>query len=305
MKSTISLIAFTFVSLFAAHAQSILSIAPNSAQQGDNLNVTVVGLNTTFTTGTPTAVWLTQGTGSIIQSFAVNAVAPTIMTASFNIPINATIGFWDVSSGSSTALSNGFEILAGAGGSPTVTSITANSATQGDNLTVTVIGTGTNWGQATGTTSMWIMQGTGTTIYGTSVTVLSTTALQATLNILGNANLGLYDVFVTATVPLIDGFEVLLDIGVEEYLNADHLKVYPNPATSASNLYFELKTSAKVHVEVFDMQGRSIGVILDQEQAAGSHNVALNAAKLGASGQYFARITVADKAAIVKFVYQK
>lgn len=305
MKTVLPLFILALLIPFGIHAQSVSSATPNNAQQGDALTVSIVGLNTNYgNQGTATQVYLFQGTATIIQAVAVNIISPTLIDASFNIPSNASLGFYDVYAGIGVSpLSNGFQITPG-GGTPTIQSITANSATQGDGLTVTVIGLGTNWGSGT-STSMWLSQGTGTTIYGTNVNVLSNTTLQATLNIPNNANVGFWDVNATNSVALFNGFEVLLDVGVEEFLNGDNIKIYPNPANSESQLYFELNNAAKVHVEVFDVQGRSMGVLLNQEQAAGPTRVALNKAGLNAAGEYFARITVNGKAAIVKFIYNK
>lgn len=66
---------------------------------------------------------------------------------------------------------------------------------------------------------------------------------------------------------------------------------YPNPFNPTAILVFEISVSAKVRLEVLDVLGRQVAVLLDEDQAAGLHRVHFEAADL-ASGVYFARFTV-------------
>lgn len=75
----------------------IILVAPDSAIQGQSLSVDIGGQNTNFGMGTTTTpVWFTQGTSTIYaNSVLLNTL--TSLTASFSIPFNAGVGYWDVS----------------------------------------------------------------------------------------------------------------------------------------------------------------------------------------------------------------
>lgn len=95
-----------------------------------------------------------------------------------------------------------------------ITSVVPNSAAQGDNLWVTITGSGTMFGQGSGTI-VTFEQGSITTytITASEVNVSSSTALDASFSIPGDAPLGYYDVKVNeifiGTYTLTDGFRVV------------------------------------------------------------------------------------------------
>jgi len=92
-----------------------------------------------------------------------------------------------------------------------ITSVVPNTGAQGEDLTVTITGTGTMFGQGSGTIVSF-EQGSAT-IMALSVNVSSTTSLEAGFHIPDGAPLGFYDVKVQeiywATYVLAGGFEVV------------------------------------------------------------------------------------------------
>jgi len=64
---------------------------------------------------------------------------------------------------------------------------------------------------------------------------------------------------------------------------------FPNPFSASTVIRLLLPEPADVHLEVFDALGRSVGVLLDDDLAAGTHVVQLSAERL-ASGVYLYRI---------------
>lgn len=65
---------------------------------------------------------------------------------------------------------------------------------------------------------------------------------------------------------------------------------YPNPFNPGTNLQFEIRESASVTIEVFDLAGRKVDVIEAGSFAPGLHAVYYDAARL-ASGTYIYRVT--------------
>jgi len=64
---------------------------------------------------------------------------------------------------------------------------------------------------------------------------------------------------------------------------------YPNPFNPSTTIRFELPVDAKVRLEVFDMLGRRVAVLADDDFRSGHHSVTFNAGNL-ASGLYLYRL---------------
>jgi hypothetical protein len=73
---------------------------------------------------------------------------------------------------------------------------------------------------------------------------------------------------------------------------------YPNPFNPTTTIAFELPKNSHVKIEIFDILGRRVGMLLDEERLAGRHQVTWNTGKIS-SGIYFYRIT-ADEFVDVK-----
>ncbi|MHC4213699.1 MAG: hypothetical protein ACYSWP_10045, partial [Planctomycetota bacterium] len=143
--------------------QTLISINPDNANQGESLSVTITGQDTNFLQGSSTtvsAVWFEQGSSTIdASSFWANS--PTSASANFDIPGGALTGIWDVKAtdtiDGTLTLPDGFTIntvLA-------LTSIIPNNADQGESLSVTITGQNTTFmqGSSTTVTSVWFEQG--------------------------------------------------------------------------------------------------------------------------------------------------
>src|SRR5690606_13395309 len=65
---------------------------------------------------------------------------------------------------------------------------------------------------------------------------------------------------------------------------------YPNPFAATATLTYALPTAADVRLDVYDVLGRRVAVLVDAPQPAGEHRATLRAAGLP-SGTYFVRLT--------------
>ena len=72
---------------------------------------------------------------------------------------------------------------------------------------------------------------------------------------------------------------------VNKPLNYSLSQNYPNPFNPTTNIAFTIPTADHVRITVFDLAGRYIGVVVNDNFQAGSHIVTFNAASL-ASGTY-------------------
>lgn len=64
---------------------------------------------------------------------------------------------------------------------------------------------------------------------------------------------------------------------------------YPNPFNASTIINYSLPVKAKVVVKIFDMLGKEIAILKNDEEAAGSHSVNFNAVNLS-SGIYFIKL---------------
>jgi hypothetical protein len=84
---------------------------------------------------------------------------------------------------------------------------------------------------------------------------------------------------------------------------------YPNPFNPATTIAYTIEKSAHVHLEVYDIAGRMVSLLLDQEQQSGRHTIQWNADRDRSfqlsSGMYFARLSVGGEVAVTKMVLTK
>ncbi len=79
---------------------------------------------------------------------------------------------------------------------------------------------------------------------------------------------------------------------------------YPNPFNAGTTIGFTLGKQGRTNISLFDIQGRCIGVILDEELPPGEHSLHLNAGELP-SGVYFYKLEQAGLAWSQKLIVLK
>lgn len=71
---------------------------------------------------------------------------------------------------------------------------------------------------------------------------------------------------------------------------------YPNPSTASATIRFALPEDADVRMELYDLLGRRVALLMDGPMRAGYHTYVLNGTSL-ASGTYFYRLQAGDRVA--------
>ncbi len=69
---------------------------------------------------------------------------------------------------------------------------------------------------------------------------------------------------------------------------------YPNPFNPSTTLVYSLEKPGRARLEVFDMSGRRVATLVDEDTSAGRHEIMWRPAEL-ASGIYFSRLTVGSE----------
>ncbi len=79
---------------------------------------------------------------------------------------------------------------------------------------------------------------------------------------------------------------------------------YPNPFNPATTINYSILEKNIVRLAVYDVLGREVDVLINEEKNAGNHKVVWNADKF-ASGVYFARITAGDYKETIRMILLK
>jgi N,N-dimethylformamidase beta subunit-like protein/quinohemoprotein amine dehydrogenase alpha subunit-like protein len=208
-----------------APAPSVTSVTPNTGAQGQNLaSVIITGSN--FQNGAT----CNFGAGITVNSCAFSNA--TQMTASLSISATATVAARNVTvtnpDTQSATLNNGFSVTAATLPAPTLSSVSPNTGSQGQNLASVVL-TGSNF--RSGASCSF---GAGITV--NSCTFNSATQLTASVSISASAAVGTRNVTVTNTdtqsATLTNGFSVTTAVLAPPTLTS----ATPNTGAQGQNL---------------------------------------------------------------------
>ncbi|MBU1636117.1 T9SS type A sorting domain-containing protein [bacterium] len=113
----------------------------------------------------------------------------------------------------------------------------------------------------------------------------------------GNAT----DLFVT---KMVDSQAIDLDTVSIVPAEFDLLSAYPNPFNPTTTISFNLNKQSSVKLNVFDVTGRQVSTLIDDNLTAGKHQVMFDGAGLP-SGIYFARLQAVSRTMTRKMVLLK
>ena len=101
--------------------------------------------------------------------------------------------------------------------------------------------------------------------------------------------------------------EDLVGVGIHAQQAAEHPSLYqnyPNPFSSVTSIAFELPQEGLVTVEVFNMQGRRMAILLHERKPAGRHTVEFNGEGIE-PGLYLYRISTGETYQVGKMLMVK
>jgi hypothetical protein len=93
-----------------------------------------------------------------------------------------------------------------------------------------------------------------------------------------------------SSITTSDGQRFLDVTGIKEYEACSDLQVYPNPVTTVSNITFNVTEAGLVTLELLDVTGRCVKLLVDGSLGQGHHAIAFNAQHYS-QGVYFLRLT--------------
>jgi len=102
-------------------------------------------------------------------------------------------------------------------------------------------------------------------------------------------------------------YSVVISPDVETDLLPDQFSIsnnYPNPFNPLTRINYHLPKEDFVSVRIFDIDGREVQTLVDQDQPPGNYQLAFNAADL-ASGVYFCQISAGRQTKQIKMLLMK
>lgn len=263
----------------ATSTGSLLSITPNTGKQGENLSVSITGLNTSFSAGSNTVKFFSQGTESFeIYELSSTPVSNNLLNAAIAISPLAPTGTYSIGVENPTngllMLNNSFTVAAN---TKSISNVTPNNGKQGQTLSVSITGIDTKFNMGS-PTFYFMQQGSPTfEIEVFNVTATSATSANATISIDPNATLGSYNIFyfneLDGSAVKLNAFTVSPTIGVKK-INALNTVIYPNPTSKL--LYIESEENIE-EISIYDLMGKEIN---RQTPEKASLNYQLNLSEL-------------------------
>ncbi len=283
-------------------APKITRIAPDAGVKGEQMNVTVEGAE--FAGGATSAEF---GAGIAVDSVIVKS--QTDMDAYIRIARDALSGSRDVRVVNALP-GGGFGTLRGAftvrNPPPEIVSVSPGQAERGRTLSVRITGRRFMIGAAS--------VSFGADVSVSEIVVRNDSELQALVEIDPTAVPGPRTVTVTNEGPdggaadLKDGFLITpatptltetQNPEVPDYYVV--CKAFPNPFNLSTRIRFGLPERTRTKIEVFNVLGNRITVLIDDEQVPGYHELSWQASGLP-SGVYFLRLTAQSAESDKKFV---
>lgn len=253
----------------AANPPSLVSITPNTAMQGQGLNVTITGTNTHFSSGSNTLHFFSQGTETFDildfgnstplsnNSIVFNAfVSPTAALGIYSVGVENNLdGLVMLNNSFTVGLSN-----------KSITNVSPNKGKQNQQLTVTITGVNTKFNSGS-PTIYFIRQGSPTNDIGVlNFVATSATSANVQVSISTNAVLGFYDIgyfnLNDGAVLKPNAFTVEIANSINE-IEESSIKIFPNPAKNILNI--ESKNNI-TNVQIVDLLGKLIMNNVPQKQ---------------------------------------
>ena len=239
----------------------IISIVPDSVEQGQSLTLTINGTNTNFTATGGTTVWFKHDTTQM-NPLTTTVINDSTININLCVPSSATLGYWNIHAFNVTdsllIKYNGLYIKNP--NIPLIISLDPDSAEQGQSLVVML---STNYTHFTSglTPDVWLRNGS-SSIYYDSINILSDSLLKLYFNIPIGTTLGFWDVQIQHSIDgqleLLNGFKILQQSGIHQFENDEYSCIYPNPVDDILNIELLFDKPSEIRISIINILGEEI-----------------------------------------------
>ena len=93
-----------------------------------------------------------------------------------------------------------------------------------------------------------------------------------------------------------------ISVGLEEEFNSiQNVQLFPNPSNQFTTLLFSLKNAEQIKISLFDVTGKEVLQITNEEMQKGNQKININTSKLSA-GIYICKVQSVSGEKLVKLV---
>ncbi|PKP52032.1 MAG: hypothetical protein CVT92_10790 [Bacteroidetes bacterium HGW-Bacteroidetes-1] len=93
-------------------------------------------------------------------------------------------------------------------------------------------------------------------------------------------------------------------VGISRQIEEQNISVYPNPFGDFTNVTFNLTTKDVAKIEVYDIFGKIVSTVSEQDVTAGQNTIRVNSASLP-NGNYFMKLTIGNQIVTRKITISK
>ncbi len=211
----------------------IVDVTPDNADQGWSGNVVIEGNETSWLDGVSSVLFKFSDNNSIVltpSTFVVNS--NTVITASFDIPIDQQIGSYDVFV-DALVETEAFEVNEVVL-NPQITMVSPDHAMQTETVILEISGSETSWTDGVGSVMLKYHDDNMIMLSAENIMVVSDGQINATFSIPVDQTIGLYDLYVD-DLMLENAFTVDVLIGIAHNFE-DQINIYPVPADNFINI---------------------------------------------------------------------
>jgi hypothetical protein len=152
--------------------------------------------------------------------------------------------------------------------------------------------------------SVWTSEADARAWYLDSLRKNDTLVENTDLELMDPFNLNAPNFMPAATSDMLIGSIWYSNIGFETpSANLNNVKIYPNPTHGNLNVALTLNNSENVKIQLFDLSGRLIGNLLEQEMGAGAHTQTVSLPQL-AGGFYLIKVSTSNDVSTFKLLKQ-
>lgn len=138
----------------------------------------------------------------------------------------------------------------------------------------------------------WTSNGMNTSVTNNSLTLTDGQVYYFSVKAVNGAGL-------TSAITTSDGQRYLDVTGITENVIASSFQVLPNPVSDKARVTFGLKEAGPVTLEMLDMTGRRVQLIMEENLPSGSHSIEINTTNIS-QGTYFLRLNSSGESLNIK-----
>lgn len=101
-----------------------------------------------------------------------------------------------------------------------------------------------------------------------------------------------------------DNFQFGIPLGVEDLEEVNSFEVFPNPTQGVTTFQYELQSAEKVNLSIFDVTGKMVSQVLNENQTSGAQQVTWDGSDLS-NGIYFYTLSINGNIASGKIVLNR